>query len=97
MLRTYEELNRFRDSLVWMNGFDYFKAYEEIVGEVFDTDVDEKLYSQIEKTLLDWLKKNAKKNVYYRGDLQFEFESGKDRDRFDAENGDPVAFKLMWT
>ncbi len=97
MLRTYEEIENFRANCVNHNMFDYFDAYDNLLQEGDGWDDDDELYNQIEKSLLVWIKENAKKDVYYRGDLLFEFESKKDRARFDAENGDPVAFKLMWT
>ncbi len=97
MLRTYMEMQDFRNNCVCHNRFDYYEAYEEILHEITDWDESDVLYNQIEKSLLDWIKKNAESDVYYRGDLQFEFESEDERAQFDSQNGDPVAFKLTWT
>lgn len=96
MLKTYLEIDEFRNNCVNYTGFDYYNAYDEIAQENYDDDLDQKLYRRIEDHLLTWIKEYAKHDVYYRGDLQFEFEDEKERDKFDAECGDPMAFKLKW-
>ena len=97
MLRTYLEIVEFRSNCVWNNQFDYYDTYDNLRTEKNDHDSDGSLYDRIEESLLDWVKKNAKNDVYYRGDLMFEFASQEERDQLDAECGDPMAFKLIWT
>ncbi len=94
MYRTHEEMSDFRRTCEWNTTIDFWEYYEFL--ETNDDNYNIPLYERIEKGLEDWVKKNTKKNVYYHGDLVFEFEDEHERDRFDKENGDLVAFKLIY-
>ena len=96
MLRTYQEIADFRNNCVNHNLINFYDAYEELSLDKSDGDWDEELYEQIEQALLDWIRTNVKHDVYYIGDLRFEFENKEERDQFDKENGDPIAFKLTF-
>jgi len=94
MYRTSREISDFRRTCEWCPRIDFWDLYENL-----ETDNDEyniPLYERIEEGLEDWIKKNIKKNVYYDGDLRFEFESESERNRFDKECGDLIAFKLTY-
>lgn len=60
-------------------------------------DYNDGLYQRIESDMVEWVKKNTKAKVFYNGDLDFEFESKEERDAFDEEFGDPLAFKLRFS
>ncbi len=95
MYRTHREIFDFRDACEWVPLVDFWDLYENL--ETNDDDYNIPLYERIEEGLEDWIKRNTKKHVYYAGDLRFQFESEEERDRFDKECGDPLAFKLTWT
>lgn len=101
MIKTYLEMDNFRRTCRWKNKIDYYDAYCTLSWDdrLFDDENEDDSYEAIEQDLLKWISDNidSDHNVYYKGDLEFEFEHIEDRDRFDEENGDPVAFKLKWT
>lgn len=94
MYRTHREMSDFRDTCGWRTIIDFWELYENL--ETNDDEYNTPLYEKIEEGLEDWIKRNTKKNIYYAGDLRFEFESEEERDRFDKECGDPLAFKLIY-
>lgn len=94
MLRTYKDQNFFREQCIWDQRIDYWDMYIDL--ETDDDDYNELVYKKIEERLCEWLAESCKEKVFYNGDLNFEFESDKERDAFDAEFGDPVAFKLTF-
>lgn len=94
MLRTYEEIPNFRRNCQWKPTINFWKLYELL--ETNDDKYNIPLYERIEKDLLEWIKKNCDHDVYYDGDLVFEFEHDGECDLFEKENGDPMAFKLTY-
>ncbi len=95
MLLTWQTQDNFRRQCQESPDFNYWVAYDDITTN--DDVYNEELFARIEAYLLDWAEKNVVGKVYYYGDLAFEFELAEDRDRFDRECGDPVAFKLTWS
>lgn len=94
MYKRFSEINDFRTICQWSSMTDFWLLYEQL--ETNDDEYNVSLYNKIEAGFENWVKKNTKKKVYYAGDLVFEFESKKERDQFDAECGDPLAFKLIY-
>lgn len=94
MLKTWQEMDAYREHCENCCIFNYWSNYIDLT--TIDNDYNDALYQRIEEQLIDWLKSNAKKRVYYSGDLEFEFESHEERDTFDNEFGDKVAFKLRF-
>lgn len=94
MLVTYKIEEDFRHQCRINPIFDYWDAYKDLETTYDNHNV--LLYKRIEKGLCEWLEENSKDKVFYNGDLNFEFETIEDRDRFDKECGDPVAFKLTY-
>ena len=95
MLLSWEYEDDFRRECQELPDFNYWVAYDDMTTN--DDVYNEELYERIQAYLLDWLEKNVVGKVYYDGDLEFEFELAEDRNRFDQECGDPVAFKLTWS
>ena len=94
MLMTYETEKEFRQHCREYPKFDFYDAYDNL--EIDDEDRNISVHDSIETELLKWIKKNAKARIFYNGDLEFAFESAKERDQFDLECGG-IAFKLRWT
>jgi len=94
MYKTFLETDAFQRSCEHRTRIDFWALYEQL--EINDDDYNCPLYDRIEEGLENWAKNNTKMNVWYNGDLIFEFESEEERDRFDEENGDPMAFKLTY-
>ncbi len=94
MLMSWTVLREFRANCAYIPKINYWRSYVSLAGE--DNDYNDSLYEGIEKRLLEWIKETCHGDVYYSGDLSFEFESEKERDAFDNEFGDSVAFKLMF-
>ncbi len=92
MYRTFREIDDFRLMCEWH--VDFWELYSDL--ETNDDDYNAPLYERVEEGLEDWIKRNTKKHVYYSGDLDFEFESEEEKDRFKKECGDPIAFKLTY-
>lgn len=94
MYKTFQEMDDFQRSCEHRTHIDFWDLYELL--ETNNDDYNIPLYERIEKGLEDWIKTSTESNVFYYGDLIFEFEDKDERDRFDKENGDLMAFKLTY-
>ncbi len=94
MLMTWSAMSEFRENCDYSPKINYWRSYTSLAGE--DNDYNDALYQRIEEQFLEWIKETCHGKVYYAGDLSFEFESEKERDAFDNEFGDKVAFKLRF-
>lgn len=93
-LLLQNEIEEFQNVCRYGTDFDYWTSYVSLMNDNYKHDLE--LYAQIEDELIQWVQNNLESRVYYAGDLVFYFETTKDRDLFDLEFGDTVAFKLRW-
>lgn len=95
MLITYETEREYRNQCREKPINDIWIMYDDLT--TLDDNYNNRLYSRIEEGLIKWVEDYVIAKVFYEGDLDFMFECVIDRDLFDKECGDAMAFKLTWT
>ncbi len=99
MFLSYQDDRDFRQYCNFESKFDFWSRFTSMELESLHDNDDEyngALFQRIETDMVEWAKKNTNSKVYYSGDFDFEFESEDERDAFDKEFGDPLAFKLRF-